>query len=265
MKIAFLFLFLCLFDYLSADLTIRSEMDLSERGGSPMQVTSRFTSGKMRSDMQTEAGPVSSIMLLNEKKMIILMAAQKMYIVQDLKTNSTKTKEEESLPKIERTGKKETISGYECEQVLFKHNEDSVQEFWFSAKAPEIGEYASAFEAMEGQYTSKKSFSWLKFMLENKDLKTYPIRMISYGKDGKIETKMTVLSFESTTHSPDLFLPPPDYREQKIPSFGGGEMDKMREMQEKMKKSGGKGPTPEEIEAMQDWAKKIQGPQTPEE
>ncbi|MES2307786.1 MAG: DUF4412 domain-containing protein [Verrucomicrobiota bacterium] len=253
-------LFVGLGCFLRADLTIKSEMVISGGDFGSMPMTMKLTAGKTRTDMQSPMGAISTITLVEEKKMIMLMAMQKMYIVHDIE-NLNQTAEDQviKVPTIERTGKKEKISGFDCEQILLKQEDGAVQELWISPDAPDISEFASTWQSMAKDANSKASFSWMMLMVKNKDLQHYPIRVIAHSPDGKETVKMTVLEFNQSKLSSDLFVPPADYHEQKIPSFGAGDMKKMREMQEKMKKSGedSQSPSPEQIEALKQQMMKM--------
>jgi hypothetical protein len=250
---------------LHADLTVKSEMSSPESGDTPMPMVMKLGSGQMRMEMQSPMGGVCTIIKPQEKKMIIVMNETKTYMVRDMSHAPTSaTSDEEAPPTVERTGKKEKISGYECEQVLFKQKDGSVTEFWFSPKAPSIREFGNTFQSLAQNGPGKMGFSWTRFLFQNADLSTYPVRMIARSASGTEVNRTTVSSFDSAALPADTFQPPVGYTEQKLPGFGGGagggDMEKFRAMQQEMMKQAqtGQQPTPEQVEAMKAMAEKMQ-------
>lgn len=74
---------------------------------------------KIRMEMPGARGDTMVMIFdMAEKKMLILMSAQKMYMEQELRVNVADTAGKLNDAKIKHTGKTETIAGYKCEHVL---------------------------------------------------------------------------------------------------------------------------------------------------
>lgn len=73
-------------------------------------------SGKARLDLVTQMGKAAIIVAPADGKMFMLLDQMSGYVEQDLGT-MLDPNAQTNLPKIVRTGKKETIAGYECEHL----------------------------------------------------------------------------------------------------------------------------------------------------
>lgn len=254
-----------------ADLTIVSEIktaDVTPASGGNM--TMKLAGGKVRVD----TGPAHIIILPAEEKMLVIVDAQKMCMVKSLKNPSSQASKDGEPPAIERTGKKETISGFDCEQVLLKDKKGRVSEIWVSPAAPDMTEFVSTFKTLARINPKKNDFEWSGLMSE-KDLNRYPIRAIRYNAEGKEETRITVLSINHDPVPASVFVKPDGYQEMQMPDFGGqggtdiassspsspspapaNPMQAIQEMQKKMQS--GQAPSQEDIKKMQDMAKQLQ-------
>src|SRR5690242_4167034 len=98
-----------------ADITINAE---ASAGQMSQNMTMKFGSGNMRMDSQMG----SMIFIGAEKKSIVLMPQTHQYMVmQNLNAQTAETQETTpEIPLMTRTGKRETINGFDCEQILMK-------------------------------------------------------------------------------------------------------------------------------------------------
>lgn len=97
-------------------ITVRTAISMPNGQPSP-EIEYMTRAGKLRINVRSPMGSMGIIAAPAEQKMYLLMDAQSMYAEQPLDLsgagNSATT-----APKITRTGRKETIAGYECEHLL---------------------------------------------------------------------------------------------------------------------------------------------------
>lgn len=260
--LAFTFSFLALLAGSRADLTIVSEIKSSDVNPTGGNMTMQLAGGKVRVD----TGPAHMIVLPSEKKLLVLVAEQKMCMVKSLDDPAGQPSKTGEPPVVERTGKKETISGFDCEQVLLKDKKGGVTEIWTSPAAPDMSEFVSTFQTVARLHPAAAKYDWTG-TLSQKDLNTYPIRVIRYDNEGKEETRMTVLSINKDTVPPSVFAVPAGYQTVEMPDFGGlggtdigsspaNPMQALQEMQKKMQN--GQKPSAEDIRKMQEQLQQMQ-------
>jgi hypothetical protein len=264
-KHSLLFIFIAGFSsLLKADLTINMESSHHEMN---INSTMKISSGNFRMDADTG----SVIFLSGEKKMIVLMPQQKKYMVMtsDYLKSVTGQNEDKNIetPEFIRTGKTETINGFNCEQVIIKMSNGQKSELWVSKTAPSVLDFAKSMSSFSSSQSSKMGLSWLNMMNQNKDLSTFPIRTISFDPNGSEIGRMTVTSFSEGKVSSSEFIPPSDYTEMQMPnmpgmnSAGSGgssglDLEAMKKMQQQMMK-GGK-PSQQQIEQLKKMAEEMQ-------
>ena len=75
--------------------------------------------GKARVELMTPMGKAAMIMAPGEGKMYMVLEQTSQYVEQDLPNiaDAAPSTTTAALPKLVRTGKKETIAGYECEHI----------------------------------------------------------------------------------------------------------------------------------------------------
>jgi hypothetical protein len=241
-----------------ADLTINSQTTSGQRD---IEFTLKFGSDRARIDSQMSA----VIMIPAEQKMIVLMPQMQQYMVMQMPSSTPTENAADEVPQIIRTGKHEVINGFECEQILLKTSKGTTTEMWVSKQGPSVTEFAKTMAKFNNSQDSKMGLSWLKFIGQNNDLATYPIRVINYDSNGAEMGRMTVSSFSKESVPVSEFSPPAGFTEQKMPAMpgfagasggsGSMDMDQMKKIQEQMMKGGR--PTPEQIEQMKKMAEQM--------
>ncbi|MHB1329257.1 MAG: DUF4412 domain-containing protein [Gemmatimonadales bacterium] len=95
------------------------------RGKPAMEMVSSHKGGKSRIDMQSGRESGYSILDLEAESMMMVMPSQKMYMVMAFKGGAAESKDKPvKLPKIEATGKSETIAGHQCDHYLVTSDDD---------------------------------------------------------------------------------------------------------------------------------------------
>lgn len=164
----------------------------------------------------------------------ILNDQEKSYLEISLKEGEKKEKGKKNRDaekfdgKIKKTGKKETILGYECEEIIVE-SEEGVTHLWGTEKLGEIyGTMMKSFSEMGGQ-DGDDPMGWNK---EIAKLRMFPLKVVS-KEENKIVMTQEVTRIEPKKMSPSAFDVPKDYEKQTF------DFD-IEKMIEKMEKQGKK-------------------------
>lgn len=160
---------------------------------------------RMRVEMngpQAQGGVM--ILHMKEKKMLILMPDQKMYMTMplpDIKQDASENK------KPEPTGKTKTILGYEAEQYLIDEG-GSEFEVWAT---DELGAFAGLHlpgdDPQGGPSPAESALSGQKF---------FPLLIIE-RRGGREATRVEVTEVERKKLEDELFEPPADFQGMELP------------------------------------------------
>jgi len=201
--------------------------------GAATEMTQMYKGTKSRTEVTSGAQSTAMIMDGATGTMTILMPPQKQYMVMDMKTmgqglggllgkgskgtGGSGAGMPGSIPKITATGRKETIAGHECEYYVMG---DKGEMEVCSAKG--LGMFMMGQSPMGGALSSMAS---LAAMATNSDAAKlfadgfFPLKVVN-TEHGKKEVVMEATRVEKKTLEASLFVPPPDYKEMKMPSFG---------------------------------------------
>jgi len=188
----------------------------------------------------------------------------------------------------ERTGKRERIGSYDCEQVLCRENGRISHELWVSDQAPDLAKVASSFAKVGGAAAGAgggASMDWTAAMSHaGVPFQTFPIRTITYRANGQVESQFTVLSHETTPIAARQFEIPPGRERMAMPAMMGAgapggsrgaaparrpadpprgspaaasPMERMMQLQEEIQRSG-QPPTPAQMAELQELAEQMQ-------
>lgn len=176
-------------------------------GNGQAQTVEYFAKGdKIRLEM-VESGGMKVILLLDatQSGATMLMPAQNMYM--KMTEDMAPAMENASLD-LQRTGKKETILGYVCEQVIVRQDQ-SVTEAWVTQG---LGRFRQA------GFTGGPKSPAVRKIEEELLLKGYfPLRMITRGPGGRDEVRMEATSIQKKKLSDDLFAIPSGYQHMQMP------------------------------------------------
>lgn len=141
---------------------------------------------KMRMEMNTPGNTMVHIMLPEEKKTIMLMTKEKMYMEMTAANNppSSDKEELEKVATLEQLGT-ETINGYLCDkyQVIFHDKNQGTMTQWYSKKL------------------------------------NFPIKMISKSPHGEVVTEYQNIKEGPVPDS--SFIIPPGYKQMPMAGMGG--------------------------------------------
>lgn len=161
-----------------------------------------------------------AVFITNSKGSLLLMPEEKMYM--DLNKSvlnnfpgMNKTQNEESNTEEEidftkyKTGKVKSISGYECHQWVFKEEDDNEVEAWLT---DELGNFMLMQNPMGGGYSPGWSSS-----VKNSGF--FPLLVVTKDEDGEEISRFEASEIKEESLSDEIFTPPPDYSEMKIPGM----------------------------------------------
>jgi hypothetical protein len=203
----------------------------SKGGGAEM--TQMYKGMKNRTEISGRGENTAMIMDMTTGVMTVLMPQQKMYMVMDMKKAGQaaagmpfgKGRKDTgvgagvptAMASIKATGRKETIAGHECEYyVMGEKGEAEV----CSAKG--LGMFMMGQSPMGGAMGGMAALAALGTNSDAVKLFTdgfFPLKMVN-TEGGKKEVVMEATRVEKKTLDASLFVPPPDYKEMKMPGFG---------------------------------------------
>lgn len=204
----------------------RIELAMSSGKGKAQTLTYAIMGQSMRIDMH--GAPVSTIMDMGKREMLMLMHEQRMYMTRQIpqsdlpKTDGDKP---EHMPDIEETGKTEVICGYTCRQFLVKDGKQ-VTEMWLAeGLAPFMGLGGNGDEGGGGGFMGRNkkanSEAGQKWQKALKGKGGFPLRVITHDAAGKETYKMEATKVEKGGVSAADFVAPEGYQKFQMPDLGG--------------------------------------------
>jgi len=201
--------------------------------GQGAEMTQMYKGTKNRTEISGGGPNTAMIMDMTTGVMTVLMPQQKMYMVMDMRKAGQalagmpfgKGKKDtgvgagvpSALASIKATGRKETIAGHECEYyVMGEKGEAEV----CSAKG--LGMFMMGQSPMGGGMGSMAALAALGTNSDAVKLFAdgfFPLKMVN-TEHGKREVVMEATRVEKKSLDASLFVPPPDYKEMKMPGFG---------------------------------------------
>jgi uncharacterized protein DUF4412 len=157
--------------------------------------------------------------------MTSIVPSQKIYMTMNLREMAAgihqQGRDTTPLPKITSTGRHETIAGHDCEHVIMTSGRDHSQVDMCVARG--MGYYMSGGGSGPG---AAQSF-WSNIPNANDPRYAefrrqfangfFPLRMETKNDQGQVEMTMVATKVDRRSLSDDLFHPPADFREMKMP------------------------------------------------
>jgi hypothetical protein len=209
-----------------ADVTITMKSEVTTGAGKQTTVvTQYYTETKMRNDYGA-----TSIMIvdLDQKRMVTLMPAAKMFMVQTfekLKEQAALVKLPEPEVTIEETDEEAEISGYTCHKVLVRIKQgesESVTENWVAKDVKGVADVQAFLKAMfEAFKDIPQQRAGMEVGKQFAEKGLFPIKTVikQGGPGGAGTVTMTVTKIEEGDLDDKLFEIPDDYKEMPM---GGG-------------------------------------------
>jgi uncharacterized protein DUF4412 len=208
--------------------TVAYRLTGSGRGA---EMTQMYKGMKSRTEIGAGGQSSAMIMDLTTGVMTVLMPQQKAYMVMDMrkagqaaaglpfiKDKMARGGAPPSMPKVSATGRTEVVAGHTCEYyVMGEKGEAEVCSakglgMFMFGQSP-MGGAAAGSMALLGAMSGSPDY--LKLFKDG----FFPLKMV-HGEGGKKEVVMEATRVEKKALDPSLFVPPPDYKEMKMPGFG---------------------------------------------
>ncbi len=197
-----------------ADITLTQQMETSQ-GGEPALVHTKIKDGKIRTDVGREMTAIidsrtgDTTSLLHVQKAVVKLSGA------DIKAAQANLgKEAEATPEAPTpTGRKETISGFECEEYVTTFNGQKI-EVWLAKNVPDLEEIYSQLSALKA--SGGPESQWFS----DPNLKGIPVRTIA-EVPGAGKATITLVSINRDPLPASDFEIPRGYHEIKMPAIPG--------------------------------------------
>lgn len=155
----------------------------------------------------------SSLVLMHEQKMYMDLdnsVLSKLPGMNDMEDEDDENDSKEFDFEKFRTGKTKTILGYECDQLIFTDEEEGGEvEIWAT---DELGDFMLMESPMGAGYSPGWSNS-----VNNSGF--FPMLVITRDDDNEVTSRFEATEVNKLSLDDDLFAPPSDYNEMKIPGM----------------------------------------------
>jgi len=180
--------------------------------------------------MEMNMGDQTSAMIMDGATgtMTTIMPAQKLYMTMNFRAMAAGMREHRDtmhLPKITATGRHETIAGHDCEHVLMTNDQDHGTADICVARG--MGYYMSgggggrqAAQDFWGGIPNADDPRYAEFRRQFAN-GFFPLKMEIRDEHGKVGMTMVATKIDRRSLSADLFKPPADYKEMKMPGMPG--------------------------------------------
>ena len=201
--------------------------------GDSVEMTQMYKGTKSRTEINSKGQAAAMIMDLTTGSMTTLIPAQKMYMVMDIRKMGealkgiVPSKDEQSgratgaqrqAPNIKATGRTEVVAGHTCEWYVMGEKADTEVcsakglGFFSFGQSPMRGRGLSSMDALAAMGADADTVKLFKDGF-------FPLKMAQNTR-GKSQVVMEATKVEQTKLDASLFVPPPDYKEMKMPGFG---------------------------------------------
>jgi hypothetical protein len=178
---------------------------LASRGGQPQEIEYLARNGNVRISLPTPAGPAAMIALGAEQKMYMVLDSQRAYMeipTGDIAATAAKA----PGVSVTRTGRKETIAGYECEHVTVETTGASGVQRTDACIAASLGRFISPMGGVGGATAP----AWQRLLTSEGG---FPMKVTM--ADGTVALEVTKV--EKKRVSDTQFRIPADYNKMDMP------------------------------------------------
>ncbi len=197
----------------AADFEGQVRMKMSAPRGAGHEIQYRVKPGFVRTELEASGQQTAMIMDLAKKEMLILMPAQKMYMVQSLDSVAAVANDAAGGDEFtfEKTGETAEILGYDCVKYVSK-NKELTSDIWVTEELGRfagLGANANPMPGMGGRQKASPTAAWEK-ALAGKNF--FPLRVISRNAKGEEQFRLETLAVEKGAQPAALFAAPADYQ-----------------------------------------------------
>jgi hypothetical protein len=165
---------------------------------------------KIRMEMEAEGNNAVILFNTQNKKTIMMMPGQNMYMEFDANqfmTENDSKNNEDDMDKIQKTGEHKEINGYDCEKWIFKDEDENIVEAWMT---DELGDFFMMMNPMDRGSQEK----WKEALQGD----FFPMK-VDVIEDGKKTSSMEVLSVNEMSLKDDLFKVTPGMQKFDMPNM----------------------------------------------
>ena len=192
---------------LALSQTFEGVMTFRVSGKTLQQFTYATKGERIRMEVEPSPGMTMAIIVDTRARSVTMIRDEaKMYFEMNLDQMSPPPSVKETEITVTKTGKKETILGYECEQMMIKQ-EDRNAELWVTRG---LGRFVQVNMNPRAQSPMLKK---LEEELLNEGY--FPLRLLSTGSEGK--TVMEVVKIEKKQLDDKMFTVPAGYQKMQMP------------------------------------------------
>ncbi len=189
-------------------------MKMTDGDNTPSTIEYYVKDNKMRVEGQEEGMRGAMVIDYQNKKMMIIMPEQKMYIEYPFgsamdKEQTSQTAEKKEEGNFKMTGETKVILGYKSEKIIYTDKDGTQDEAWITKG---LGRNLLMGDPMK----DKNQPEWQKKLVSEGFL---PMIVITKDSDGKIKSKLEVISIEKRSLDGSLFTHPADYKKMEMPSM----------------------------------------------
>ncbi|HLA68840.1 MAG TPA: DUF4412 domain-containing protein [Bacteroidota bacterium] len=178
-------------------------------GNSTQQFTYATKGDKVRMDVAPSPGAAVAMIVDTRTRTVTMIRDQaKMYFELNIDQMTLPPGMKEKEVSITKTGEKETILGYECEQMLIRQEERNA-ELWVTKG---LGRFVQVNLNPRAQSPMLKK---LEEELVNQGY--FPLRLITTGAEGTEESRMEVTKIEKKSLNDEMFVVPAGYQKMQMP------------------------------------------------
>lgn len=182
-------------------------MTLTGDNGRSIPLTYQLRGGKIRYDMAGPAGQVGVVFDPVAQKMLVIMAAQRMVMENDLPApTAPAAKSAGAAPTVSRTGRTETIAGYKCEHILITDSDGSVVDACITSEIGGAFQMPGAGNPM----AQRAQPGWTNQLGRD----AFPLKI---QRGDKVVLEVTKVEKKGVDAS--LFEAPPDYQKMSMPGM----------------------------------------------
>jgi hypothetical protein len=185
-------------------------MRTTTSGREPQEMVVKTKGDRLRFDMKGPTGsPMHGVFDPTPNKILLFFDDGKMYTDLDFSSPSAMPNVDGATGVVTKTGKHETVAGYDCEawsvsDALGKKTELCIAQgiTFFDVEGLQAGPVKKAPSALAKEFREKKSF---------------PLRSVEYDASGKELSRMEVTKIEKQAIDDKAFAVPPDYTKLQLP------------------------------------------------
>lgn len=198
----------------AADFEGQVRMKMSSPRGTPHEIEYRVKPGFVRTEIEASPGQrTAMIMDLGKQEMLILMPAQKMYMVQSLDTVAAIASDAAGGEEFtfEKTGETAEILGYDCVKYVSK-NKELTSDIWVTEELGRFAGLGANANPMAGPGGARKpspTAAWEKALAGRN---FFPLRVVSRNPKGEEQFRLETLAVQKGAQPAALFAAPADYQ-----------------------------------------------------